>query len=275
MDLLDWLTGSDTETYSSAKPPEFLGTQKDPLPRGKTSPPQSPGQSSSKVKSNPGSSSKTPPKSTPQHPLTPLESRIKNIILSVYSNKWIGEEASVTPEEVGEYQSPNPDEEHKRLHSLSSTDSQPNLRLSLNDGVGLDTDLSVEVVKDEEECQTLGLGRLASLLPPTLLHAGPIGSESVDFDPTTVQVPPHIRRPESPRKGTRLESPRLPVELDFASLEQELVPRTAPEGVSDSDTDLPKVVAPAPHSQSKHQLPPPQKYAVPRIRPLPKMSGIV
>ena len=38
MEFLDWLTGSDsTETYSSAKPPDFLGVQ-DPNPPPKLEP---------------------------------------------------------------------------------------------------------------------------------------------------------------------------------------------------------------------------------------------
>ena len=238
MDLLDWLTGSDTETYSSAKPPEFLGAQES-IPETSLQSQRSTVQST-EVESRRESSEKLP-KAAPQYSLTPLESRIKNIILSVYSNKWIGEESSESPEESSVRLTPTPDEEHKRLHSVSSTDGQPSLRLNLDDSIR-ETDLSVELVKDEEESQTLGLGRLTTLLPSSVLRAGPVGGESLKLDTSCARVPPHIRRPDSPKKSGRTESPKLPLNVEL-KFERELISRLAPEGISDSDTDLPKVVA--------------------------------
>ena len=238
MEFLEWLTGSDTETYSSAKPPDFLGVQ-DSKPAPKVqSQTHSPVRSTS-IELSRGNSENSP--------LTPLESRMKNLILNIYSHKWIGEEKSETRETTNPSLLPILDEQHKRLHTLPSTESQEALKLNLHRAS--QEDLSVELVSDEEESQTLGTGVLTSAFPSSLLRVSPVGGESKSkLDPNIAQqLPAHIRRPELPsqKTGGSGGAPKLPVELelDLSSVEQELISRSTPEGISDSDTDLPQVLA--------------------------------
>ena len=247
MDLLEWLTGSDSEAYSSGKPPEFLGDQKartSGLSQG------SPVHSTS-VESR--RDSKTQPSLPPQFSLTPLESQIKDLILDVYSDKRTDKKRPRTPS-----LSPTLDKQHKSLHILPSAESKEPFRLNLDPG--RDPDLSVEIVTDEEESQTIGLGRLASSLPSSVLRASPVGSESLKLDSDYTRLPAHIKRPELPSRVSGRDSVhKLPVELDV-STEQELISRSTPEGISDSDTDLSLNLAPSSTSDSltKHLWSSPQ-----------------
>ena len=261
MELLDWLTGSDsTETYSSAKPPDFLGVQS-PKPPSKlqSQANHSPVRTTS-VESSRGHSEISS--------LTPLESRMKDLILNIYSHKWISEENFATSETTEQSSIPILDEQHKRLHILPSTESQEAWKFNLH-SVNQE-DWSVELAtSDEEESQTLGTGILTSAFPSSLLRVSPIGSESKSkLDPSisTHQVPVHIRRPELPSQGTGGSGgvPKLPVELelDLSSVEQELISRSAPEGISDSDTDLPQIVGNSSSNLlTKQQLPSSQQKA--------------
>ena len=239
MELLDWLTGSDSiETYSSAKPPDFLGVQSpNPPPKLESQAPHSPVRTTSVGLSRGNREISS---------LTPLESRMKDLILNIYSNKWIGEEKF----ETGQNSIPALDEQHKRLHILPSTESQEAWKLNLHSAN--QEDLSVELASDEEEeSQTLGIGTLTSVFPSSLLRVSPVGGESkskLDSNITSHQLPAHIRRPELPSQGGTGGSggtPKLPVELelDLSSVEQELISRSTPEGISDSDTDLPQILA--------------------------------
>ena len=78
--------------------------------------------------------------------LTPLESRMKDLILNVYSNKWISEEKFDTSETTDHSLIPALDEQHKRLHILPSTESQETWKLNLHSGKR--EDLSVELTSD-------------------------------------------------------------------------------------------------------------------------------
>ena len=252
MDLLEWLTGADTDIYASAKPPEFLGTDR---PRPLSSP-----NSPTSVDSA-GTSVETRPFPNPQYSLTPLESRIKNVILNVYSNKWIGDKESENSQSVNSQKLTLTavDEQHKHLHSLPTKESQEDLKRKLD--ASRELDLSVELVSDTEESQTLGLGHLASL-PSSVLRVGPVGGESLT---SCAQLPPHIRRTDLPGKGSESKStPKILGEFDFNVFEQELsVSRSTPEGISDSDTDLPQLLLLSTNSSSglltKQQLPVLQK----------------
>ena len=227
MEFLEWLTGSDnTETYSSAKRPDFLGVQSPERPISVRNKLQS--RSHTSVPGTPGAEPSSWSSETSY--LTPLECRMKNLIVDVYSNKWIGQEGLETIETTDRSLLPNLNEQHKRLHTLPSAESH---------GTYLE-DLCVELVSDDEESQTLGTGTLSSSFPLTSLRGSPIGSESnlkVDQSTATYQLPAHIKRPElaSPEGGG------LPVEskVDVHSVRQELTLRSTPEGISDSDTDLP------------------------------------
>ena len=251
MELLEWLAGSDTETYSSAKPPDFLGVQK---PKPLSLSPQSKGSPVRSTGVRPGSTETVTTGFQPQHSLTPLESRIKNLILNVYSHKWIGEEEE--EEEGGGtnsqgLQQPTPDEQHKHLHSLPSvTDSQEGFKLNL---YASQEDLSVEILSDEEESQTLGLGRLVSS-PSSALRVSPIGSESLKLDLTSTELPAHIRRPDLPGQRVGGGAPKLPIELDLSE-EQEYISRSTPEGISDSDTDFTPSLSSSASSLARQQLP--------------------
>ena len=245
MDLLEWLIGSDAETHSSAKPPEFLSGHNSKSVV-KTQSANSPVVSSAESKST----------DTPQpqrYSLTPLESRIKNLILNVYSHKWIPEEEEEESHEVASQNLTRTlDEQHKRLHILPSAEREEGLKLNLE--AAADSDLSVELASDEEEAQTLGLGRLASL-PSHLLRVSPIGGESFTFDSNSTPLPAHIKRPELPQKSEGERTSNFPVEFDLE--EQEHISRLAPEGISDSDTDHPLLLASSStsHLLTKQQLP--------------------
>ena len=258
MEFLDWLTGSDSlDTYSSARPPEFLGLQSpNPPPPQKleSQAPHSPVRASSVGLSRGYREISS---------LTPLESRMKDLILNVYSNKWIGGEKIDTSETTDHSSIPVLDEQHKRLHSLPSTESLEAWRLNLHSRK--QEDLSVELTSDkEEESQTLGIGTLTSAFPSSLSRVSPVGSESESkVDPNITfshQLPAHIRRPDLPSQGIGASGgvAKLPLklELDLNSVEQESISRSAPEGVSDSDTDLPHgLTSSSSNLLTKQQLP--------------------
>ena len=250
MELFDWLTGSDsTETYSSAKPPAFLGVQgPNPPPKLEPQAPHSPVRTTSVGLSRGNREISS---------LTPLESRMKDLILNIYSNKWIGEEKFDTSETTDQRLIPALDEHHKRLHTLPSIENQEAWKLNLHGGK--QEDLSVELASDEEEeLQTLGIGTLFSAFPSSLARVSPVGGESKSkLDILSHQLPAHIRRPELPSRATG-GVPKLPVELelDLSSVEQELISRSTPEGTSDSDTDLAQFVTnPSSNLLTKQQLP--------------------
>lgn len=241
MDLLEWLIGSDSETHSSAKPPEFLGAKNFKTGGQKLQSQNSPVHSTD-VESR--RASKAQPSLLPQPSLTPLESQIKDLILKVYSDKRTDEKLPRTPSF-----STTLDKQHKSLHILPSTESKEPFRLNLDSSRY--PDLSVEIVSDEEESQTIGLGRLASL-PSSVLRVSPIGSESLKVDPGCTRLPAHIQRPELPNRASGLDSVHnLSVELDVGT-EQDQNSRSTPEGISDSDTDLSQNLAPS-STQPKDQ----------------------
>lgn len=96
----------------------------------------------------------------------------------------ISEEESGARLVSGQSLQPTPDKQHKRLHTLPSTDSQEGLKLNLYVS---QEDLSVEILSDEEESQTLGLGTFASL-PSSASRVSPIGGETLKLDPSSVPL---------------------------------------------------------------------------------------
>ena len=179
---------------------------------------------------------------------------MKDLILNVYSNKWIGEEKFDTSETTDHSLIPALDEQHKRLHILPSTESQEAWKLNLHSGK--QEDLSVELASDEEEeSQTLGIGTLFPAFPSSLARVSPVGRESKSKLDSSVAA--HIRRPELPSQATG-GVPKLPLELelDLGSVEQGLISRSTPEGSSDPDTDLAQIIAdPSSNLLTKQQLP--------------------
>ena len=124
---------------------------------------------------------------------------MKDLILNVYSNKWIGEEKFDTSETTDQRLIPALDKQYKRLHILPSTESQEAWKLNLHSGK--QEDLSVELASDEEEeSQTLGIGTLFSAFPLSLARVSPVGRESKSKLDSS--VPAHIRRPELPSRAT-------------------------------------------------------------------------